>query len=83
MTTMRQTFTTTEAALYLQVDPRNLAAIARRHGVEPVRKIRIGRSTVTAWPRYGLGQIAEARHKATPASEASFPVTLTITPKAC
>ena len=58
---MRQTFTTAEAALYLRVDPRDVARIARTHDVYPVRRIRIGRSTVTAWPRAGLGAIAQAR----------------------
>lgn len=47
--TRRRTLTTTEAAYYVGVDPRSFARWARRRGLQPVRRLRIGRSTVTVW----------------------------------
>lgn len=45
----RQTLSTTEAAYILGIDPRSLVRWARERGVEPERRMRIGRSTVTVW----------------------------------
>jgi hypothetical protein len=45
----RQTLTTTEAAWLLEVDPRSFRRWAHRHGTEPVRRVRIGRSWTTVW----------------------------------
>lgn len=66
MRSPRQTFSTAEAALFLQVDPRTVAALARRHGVEPVRRVRIGRSFVTCWSRADLAVLGRALHEARP-----------------
>jgi len=41
--------TTAEAASALGIDPRSFARWARSRGVEPERRQRIGRSTVTVW----------------------------------
>jgi len=54
---MRRTITTAEAAYLLQLDPRSLARKMRQLGIEPERKQRIGRSTVTVWE---LRKIQEA-----------------------
>jgi hypothetical protein len=61
---LRQTFTTAEAALFIGVDPRSLARLARRLGVEPVRRVRVGRSTITAWDRAGLTVLGKAVYEA-------------------
>jgi hypothetical protein len=45
----RTTMTTTEAASALGLDPRSFARWARSRGVEPERRQRLGRSTVTVW----------------------------------
>jgi hypothetical protein len=50
----RHTFTTTEAAYLAGVDPRSFTRWARERGIEPVRRMRIGRSTVTLWARANL-----------------------------
>jgi len=50
----RQTFTTTDAAHIAAVDPRSFVRWARERGIEPVRRMRIGRSTVTLWARADL-----------------------------
>jgi phage terminase Nu1 subunit (DNA packaging protein) len=52
----RQTFTTTEAASLTDVDPRSFTRWARERGIEPVRRMRIGRSTVTLWSLAALKQ---------------------------
>lgn len=54
---MRQTLTTTEAAFVLGKDPKSFARWARSLGVEPLRRQRIGRSTVAVW---SLTQLKEA-----------------------
>jgi hypothetical protein len=45
----RLTVTTTEAAWLLGLAPGSFARWARDHGVTPLRRQRIGRSTVTVW----------------------------------
>lgn len=45
----RQTLTTTEAAWLCGVPPGSFARWARERGIEPERRQRIGRSTVTVW----------------------------------
>lgn len=45
----RATLTTTEAAWLLGIDPRSFARWAKERGLEPERRMRIGRSTVTVW----------------------------------
>lgn len=49
MTLRRSHVTTTEAAQLLGVDPRSFPRYARRHNLEPVRRLRVGSSTVTLW----------------------------------
>lgn len=44
-----KTLTTSQAAQLLGKDPRSLARWARQLGVTPLRRQRIGRSTVTIW----------------------------------
>lgn len=51
------TLNTSQAANLVDVDPRSFARWARDHGVEPLRRQRIGRSFVTVWDR---AQIAAA-----------------------
>lgn len=46
---MRTTVTTREGAYMAGVDERSFARWARKHGLEPLRRQRIGRSTVTVW----------------------------------
>ena len=53
---MRTTLTTTEAATLLGVDPRSFARWAYHHGVRPMHRVRIGRSTVTAWSMVDLAK---------------------------
>jgi hypothetical protein len=53
---MRTTLTTTEAATVLGVDPRSFARWAYAHGVRPMHRVRIGRSTVTAWSMADLAR---------------------------
>ncbi len=43
------TLTTTQAANLTGDDPRLFARWARAHHLEPLHRIRIGRSTVTVW----------------------------------
>jgi len=45
----RRTLTTGEAAYLTGVDPRSFARWARARGVAPLRRQRIGRSTITVW----------------------------------
>lgn len=56
----RQTLTTTEAAYVTGVDPRCFARWARSHGVTPLRRQRIGRSTVTVWSVADLTRASKA-----------------------
>lgn len=58
---MKRTLSTAEAATLLGMDPRSFARWARALGVEPLRRQRIGRSTVTVWSVAALGQAASAR----------------------
>lgn len=51
------TLTTTQAAELVDVSSRSFARWARDHGVQPLRRQRIGRSFVTVWDR---AQIAAA-----------------------
>lgn len=46
---MRLTLTTGEAAQLLGLNPHRFAEWARAAQVEPLRRVRIGRSTVTVW----------------------------------
>lgn len=50
----RQTFTTTEAAFLAGVPSRSFVRWARDRGIEPFRRMRIGRSYVTLWARADL-----------------------------
>jgi hypothetical protein len=52
----RATLTTAEAAWLLGIDPRSFTRWARERGVEPLRRMRIGRSTVTVWSLAALKQ---------------------------
>jgi len=56
---VRRTFTTTEAAEAMGVDPRSFARWARVRGVVPVRRMRIGRSFVTLWSVAQLTELSE------------------------
>ena len=58
---MRTTLTTTEAATMLGVDPRSFARWAYAHGVRPLHRVRIGRSTVTAWSMTDLAKATAPR----------------------
>lgn len=51
---MKPTLTTTQAAYLCGVDPRSFTRWAREHGVTPLRRQRIGRSTVTVWATSAL-----------------------------
>lgn len=53
----RTTVTTSEAASIIGVTPGSFARWARLHGVTPLRRQRIGRSTVTVW---SMASLAEA-----------------------
>lgn len=55
----RRTVTTAEAALILGQDPRSFARFARRIGVQPLRRQRIGRSYVTVWSLEDLAQATQ------------------------
>jgi hypothetical protein len=46
---VKRTLTTSEAATALGIPPGSFARWARARGVEPLRRMRIGRSTVTVW----------------------------------
>lgn len=46
---MKRTLTTSEAALLYSFPPGSFARWARARGVEPLRRMRIGRSTMTVW----------------------------------
>lgn len=46
---IRATLSTVEAATFLGIDPKSFRRWARALGVEPIRRQRIGRSTVTVW----------------------------------
>ncbi len=46
---MRTTLTTEAAAMLVGVNPRSLRRWARRRGVEPLRRQRIGESYITVW----------------------------------
>jgi hypothetical protein len=52
-----RTLTTTEAAGLLGIDVRSFRRWARAHEVEPLHRVRIGRSWVTAWDRDALGTV--------------------------
>lgn len=58
---MKATLSTTEAALLLKMNPRSFARWARDLGVAPIRRQRIGRSTVTVWSVASLGAAARDR----------------------
>jgi predicted site-specific integrase-resolvase len=49
--------TTTEAADLLGIDPKSFARWARHHGIVPVHRVRVGRSTVTAWSMAQLAAV--------------------------
>lgn len=57
---MKRVLTSTEAAYLLAVDPRTLPAYARQHNVEPLGRVRIGRSWVTRWAVEDIIAIAPA-----------------------
>lgn len=58
----RQTLTTTEAARFASVDPRCFARWARARGIQPERRMRIGRSFVTVW---SIARMVEATRQPT------------------
>ncbi len=45
----RLTLTTAEAAFLLGLSPGSLARWCRAHGVQPLCRMRVGRSTITVW----------------------------------
>lgn len=47
--TARSTLTTAEVALLLGINASSVARWARDRGIQPLRRIRCGRSTVTVW----------------------------------
>lgn len=49
-----KTLTTTAAAHLAGVDPRVFRRWARAHHLEPLHRVRIGRSTVTVWSEADL-----------------------------
>lgn len=53
-----RTLTTTQAAHLAGVDPRLFARWARNHGLTPLHRVRIGRSTVTVWSADALMRCA-------------------------
>lgn len=55
---MKATLNTTEAAMLLRMNPRSFHRWARSLGVEPLRRQRIGRSTVTVWSIASLSEAA-------------------------
>jgi hypothetical protein len=57
---MKRVVNSSEAAYLLRIDPRDLPAYAREHHVEPLGRVRIGRSTVTRWAVEDIVSIAPA-----------------------
>lgn len=57
---MKRTLTTTEASYVTGIPARSFARWARRHGVYPLRRQRIGRSTVTVWSITDLTRASDA-----------------------
>jgi hypothetical protein len=57
---MKRVVNSTEAAYLLGMDPREVPAYARAHRVEPLGRVRIGRSTVTRWAVEDIIAIAPA-----------------------
>lgn len=41
----------------MQVDSRSFARWARTHGLHPVHRVRVGRSTITAWSLADLRRV--------------------------
>jgi len=54
-----QVYSTTAAAYLVGIDPRSFARWARRHGITPVGRERIGRSFITWWSWDDLKKAAE------------------------
>ena len=61
---VRTTLTTTEAASFIGINPRSFRRWARNHGVEPLHRVRVGRSTVTAWSMADLGRVTAPKEAA-------------------
>lgn len=61
---MRQTLTTAEAAWIYRIDPRSFHRWATVRGVKPIRRQRIGRSTVAVWSIADLAAIGHAENAA-------------------
>lgn len=57
----KATLSTTEAAVFLHVPRRAFPKWAAERGVEPLRRQRIGRSTVTVWSIAELAAAAQRR----------------------
>jgi hypothetical protein len=59
---VKLTLTTWEASNLLGRNPHRFAAWARANDVEPLRRQRIGRSTVTVWSRADITAALRRRH---------------------
>lgn len=57
---MKRVVNSTEAAWLLDIDPGNLPRYARRRGIRPLSRVRIGRSWVTRWAVEDVMAIAPA-----------------------
>jgi hypothetical protein len=57
---MKRVVNSTEAAYLLDMDPRQLPAYARANRIEPLGRVRIGRSWVTRWAVEDIVAIAPA-----------------------
>lgn len=55
---MRRVLNTTEAAWLLQIEPGYLPRYARNRGVQPLGRVRVGRSWVTRWAFEDIALIA-------------------------
>lgn len=55
---MRRVVNSTEAAWLLGLDPKDLPDYCRRHRVQPLGRVRIGRSWVTRWASEDIIAIA-------------------------
>lgn len=58
---MKATLSSTDLATLLRINPRSVPRWARTHGVTPLRRQRVGRTTVTVWDIAALGAAARPR----------------------
>lgn len=57
---MKRVLNSTEVGWLLNIDPRGVPAYCRAHRVEPLGRVRIGRSWVTRWAVEDIVTIAPA-----------------------